>query len=177
MFKSRARLAADWFAKLRQNELTQEVEHTDVQEAEQAATEVAESIDLSAYATNADVDSAIANIDFSSGADYISGWFNVYSDNNYTITHNLGTSNVFALIQIQGLGNGYHILSPSMSYPYYDINKPSGISTWTTSTQVKMRTGRGLFFYRAQSSHTGYGVSYENYSNDPMSIRVLVWKI
>lgn len=111
------------------------------------------------------------------GSDYTSEWFNVYSDANYTITHNLGTSDIMALIQIQGLGNGYTILSPSMSFPYYDINKPSGISTWTTSTQVKMRTGRGLFFYRAQSSHTGHGVSYENYSNDPMSIRVLVWKL
>ena len=30
MSKSRARLAADWFAKLRQNAVTQEVEHTDV---------------------------------------------------------------------------------------------------------------------------------------------------
>ena len=39
MSKSRARLAADWFAKLRQNAVTQEVEHTDVVAAETEALE------------------------------------------------------------------------------------------------------------------------------------------
>jgi hypothetical protein len=38
MSRSRARLAADWFAKLRQNAVTQEVEHTDVVAAEATAT-------------------------------------------------------------------------------------------------------------------------------------------
>ena len=39
MSRSRARLAADWFAKLRQNAVTQEVEHTDVVDAEAEALE------------------------------------------------------------------------------------------------------------------------------------------
>ena len=39
MSRSRARLAADWFAKLRQNAVTQEVEHTDVVAAETEALE------------------------------------------------------------------------------------------------------------------------------------------
>ena len=39
MSRSRARLAADWFAKLRQNAETQEVEHTDVVAAEVEALE------------------------------------------------------------------------------------------------------------------------------------------
>jgi hypothetical protein len=39
MSRSRARLAADWFAKLRQNAVTQEVEHTDVVDAETEALE------------------------------------------------------------------------------------------------------------------------------------------
>ena len=38
MSRSRARLAADWFAKLRQNAVTQEVEHTDVVDAEATAS-------------------------------------------------------------------------------------------------------------------------------------------
>ena len=81
-FKSRARLAADWFAKLRQNELTQEVEHTDVQEAEQAATEVANSIDLSEYAKSADVDEALSNI----------GGGKVLQVQSYTYTSSWSTS-------------------------------------------------------------------------------------
>ena len=39
MSRSRARLAADWFAKLRQNAVTNEVEHTDVVAAETEALE------------------------------------------------------------------------------------------------------------------------------------------
>ena len=39
MSRSRARLAADWFAKLRENAVTQEVEHTDVVAAETEALE------------------------------------------------------------------------------------------------------------------------------------------
>lgn len=41
MSKSRARLAADWFAKLRVNETTQAVEHEDVATVEAEVTAVA----------------------------------------------------------------------------------------------------------------------------------------
>lgn len=58
-WKSRNRLAADWFAKIRQNATTLEVEHPDVVAAEEAV----ENIDLTAKADVSYVDTAISNIE------------------------------------------------------------------------------------------------------------------
>jgi len=71
-WRSRNRLAADWFAKIRQNENTLEVEHTDVVAAEEAASTVDMSTkaDVSYVNTQiANMDEAIANIDMSTKAD------------------------------------------------------------------------------------------------------------
>jgi len=51
MSRSRARLAADWFAKLRQNEVTNEVEHTDVVAAETAAAAEAIAVETAMQAS------------------------------------------------------------------------------------------------------------------------------
>lgn len=61
-WRSRNRLAADWFAKLRQNAATQEVEHTDVVDID-VSSQVATKADV-AY-----VDNALSNIDMSTKAD------------------------------------------------------------------------------------------------------------
>lgn len=61
MSKSRARLAADWFAKLRQNAVTQEVEHTDVVDAEAEALEAI--ADAAAGSTAADVLAKLKTVD------------------------------------------------------------------------------------------------------------------
>ena len=58
MARSKNRLAADWFAKIRQNATTGEVEHTDVAD-----------MDLSTKADTSYVDTQIANIDLSTKAD------------------------------------------------------------------------------------------------------------
>ena len=57
MSRSRSRLAADWFAKLRVNSATQAVEHTDVEVVEAATTTA-----LTAKADTTYVDTAIGNI-------------------------------------------------------------------------------------------------------------------
>ena len=49
MSRSRARLAADWFAKLRQNVVTNEVEHTDVADVYSDVTDMADDVATSAY--------------------------------------------------------------------------------------------------------------------------------
>ena len=63
MSRSRSRLAADWFAKLRLNSSTQEVEHTDV-EAVDAKADTAESTkaDASAVYTKAQVEAKIVEL-------------------------------------------------------------------------------------------------------------------
>ena len=51
MSRSRARLAADWFAKLRQNAVTNEVEHTDVVAAEAIAAAEATAVEAAMQAS------------------------------------------------------------------------------------------------------------------------------
>ena len=46
MARSRSRLAADWFAKLRQNETTGEVEHTDVVDTSTTLQTAIDNIDV-----------------------------------------------------------------------------------------------------------------------------------
>ena len=64
MSRSRSRLAADWFAKLRVNSATQAVEHTDVEGVDAATTTA-----LTAKADTTYVDTAIGNIDMTAKAD------------------------------------------------------------------------------------------------------------
>ena len=64
MPRSRSRLAADWFAKLRLN-AQNEVEHEEVVAAEAAAA----NIDMTSKADVTYVDTAISNIDMSGKAD------------------------------------------------------------------------------------------------------------
>ena len=64
MSRSRSRLAADWFAKLRVNSTTQAVEHDDVEVVDAATTTA-----LSAKADTTYVDTAIGNIDMTAKAD------------------------------------------------------------------------------------------------------------
>lgn len=68
MSRSRARLAADWFAKLRQNAVTQEIEHTDVVAAE--ATAAAEAIAVET-AMQAEVDAIAATAAAYTAADVL----------------------------------------------------------------------------------------------------------
>lgn len=49
MNRSRARLAADWFAKLRQNAVTNEVEHTDVADVSVDVADVSVDVETNAY--------------------------------------------------------------------------------------------------------------------------------
>ncbi len=60
MSRSRARLAADWFAKLRQNAVTQEVEHTDVVAAEAIAAAEATAVETAAAASTAAIQADLA---------------------------------------------------------------------------------------------------------------------
>lgn len=55
MSRSRARLAADWFAKLRQNAVTQEVEHTDVVAASETVSHIPTLITASLLTTTVDL--------------------------------------------------------------------------------------------------------------------------
>jgi hypothetical protein len=64
MSRSRSRLAADWFAKLRVNAGTQEVEHEDVEVVDAATTTA-----LTAKADTTYVNTAISNIDMTAKAD------------------------------------------------------------------------------------------------------------
>jgi len=68
MSRSRSRLAADWFAKLRVNNATQAVEHTDVEAVDTATTAAIANIDMTAKADVTYVDTAIANIPPSNNA-------------------------------------------------------------------------------------------------------------
>lgn len=67
-WKSRNRLVADWFAKIRQNETTLEVEHPDVVAVETAATDAVANIDMSTKAdattvyTKAETEAKIAEL-------------------------------------------------------------------------------------------------------------------
>ena len=93
MFKSRARLAADWFAKLRQNAVTGEVENTDIVEAEAAV----ENIDLSPIenqlATKVDeayVQEAIAGISGGKVLQVVTGY--TTSETSYSAPANNGNT-------------------------------------------------------------------------------------
>ena len=68
MSRSRARLAADWFAKLRQNAVTNEVEHTDVVAAEAAAAAEAIAVET---AMQAEVDAIAATAAAYTAADVL----------------------------------------------------------------------------------------------------------
>lgn len=68
-WRSRNRLAADWFAKLRQNEVTDTVEHEDVKAVETTVDDSIANIDMSTKADVTYVDTALANIDMSTKAD------------------------------------------------------------------------------------------------------------
>ncbi len=62
MSRSRSRLAADWFAKLRVKVGTQEVEHADVEVVDAATAEAIANIDLTPKADITYVDTAIGNL-------------------------------------------------------------------------------------------------------------------
>jgi hypothetical protein len=56
MSRSRSRLAADWFAKLRINEITQELEHTDL-------VDLSDDVDTTLASTTASVDNSIDSLE------------------------------------------------------------------------------------------------------------------
>ena len=67
MSRSRSRLAADWFAKLRINETTQELEHTDLvdlsDDVDTALASTTTSVDDTIDTLTASVDNSIDNLE------------------------------------------------------------------------------------------------------------------
>jgi hypothetical protein len=123
MSRSRARLAADWFAKLRQNAVTQEVEHTDVVAAEAAASAEAEAV---AVAAAASMESAISQI----GAAKTSADWN----------DNTVVGNVIGQMAWQNYGNNHTIFdaSASTSPSGTAVNNANSTNAWSATYPTLM---------------------------------------
>jgi len=132
MSRSRARLAADWFAKLRQNAVTQEVEHTDVVAAEAAAAAEAEAVSVAAAAS---MEAALdGKAPTSHTHDYVpersrSDW------NDGTVVND-----VIGQIAWQNYGSNHTIFdaSKSLSPSGTSVNNTNSTSTWSATYPTLM---------------------------------------
>ncbi|MGW8169618.1 MAG: hypothetical protein ACWGHH_06405 [Sulfurovaceae bacterium] len=82
---------------------------------------------------------------------YESPWFSATRDTNYTLTHNLGTALIETVILGRIATGEIFYVTNTLHRPYETIMMPAGVSVEVTDTQLKLRTGYGLLYYRRQT--------------------------
>jgi hypothetical protein len=131
MSRSRSRLAADWFAKLRVRAGTQEVEHEDVEVVDAATTTA-----LAAKADVTYVDTSIGNIDMTAKADvtYVNTALDAKVDDSQVLT-NVPSGAVFTDTNTTySVGDGG--LS-EINFTSADHSKLNGIEAGATADQTQ----------------------------------------
>jgi hypothetical protein len=130
MSRSRSRLAADWFAKLRVNAGTQAVEHEDVEVVDAATTTA-----LAAKADTTYVNTAIGNIDMTAKADvtYVDNALSGISSSSTSSDFTVATGKTVVAGTVANLFNGEigtnpvaNTLGTEQSYSAETFNKITG---------------------------------------------------
>ena len=158
MSRSRARLAADWFAKLRQNAVTNEVEHTDVVDVAVAEASSVQSNDSPTFGTvtatsfvgdGSNLTGVGASTTFGAVGTYVWAATYTYSNTQYLPNATIAAS----LLYVAGLGIDRTPQSdlPSGTYASY-----STIAAWTSTTALS-GTWRAMGYSTSSTSSLSSG--------------------
>ena len=87
------------------------------------------------------------------------------TDDDVTVTHNLGTTDLIYFIQMQLPTGEITQMNPALTFSYSDSMKPAGLSVFITTNTFSCRSGKGWAFWRTQANaQTGVNVSSLNNS-------------